>query len=74
MVQDGVSALLVEPGNDAAMAEAARRILGDHEFADGLARAGLGEVQRYSWTRVGEQWLAAYSKGIGRDAVSARTA
>jgi glycosyltransferase involved in cell wall biosynthesis len=40
MIQDGVSGLLVPPHDPEALAAAIARLLGDHPFADMLARAG----------------------------------
>jgi glycosyltransferase involved in cell wall biosynthesis len=40
VIEDGVSGLLVEPHDAPALAAAIGRLLTDHPFADGLARAG----------------------------------
>jgi glycosyltransferase involved in cell wall biosynthesis len=40
MIEDGVSGLLVPPGNSPALAAAINRLLSDHPFADMLAKRG----------------------------------
>lgn len=62
MLQDGVSGLLVPIGDDAAMAEKIVSILRNPSLARSLRRAGLAEAQKYSWTRVRDQWLNAYAR------------
>lgn len=44
LVEDGVSGLLVPPGDDAALAAALRRLLGDPDLRGGLAAAGRTRV------------------------------
>jgi glycosyltransferase involved in cell wall biosynthesis len=43
------------------MAAAVDSLLQDPALAQALARAGLKEVQRYSWERVRDQWIAVYA-------------
>jgi glycosyltransferase involved in cell wall biosynthesis len=52
IVQDRRTAMLVKPGDDAAMAEAAIGLLHERGRAEALAQAGLAEVQRYTWPKV----------------------
>jgi glycosyltransferase involved in cell wall biosynthesis len=40
MIEDGISGLLVPPGNREALAAAINRLLSDHPFADMLAKRG----------------------------------
>jgi glycosyltransferase involved in cell wall biosynthesis len=68
MVEDGVSALLVGPGDASAMAQAALRILDDPALQGRLAAAGIGAVQRHSWARVRADLLAAYARAVGKRA------
>jgi glycosyltransferase involved in cell wall biosynthesis len=74
LVRDGVTALLVEPGNDEAMAAALIRVLRDGELAARLAIAGLEEAQRYSWASVRESWRDVYSEVCARAREAMRTA
>jgi glycosyltransferase involved in cell wall biosynthesis len=60
IVQHGRTALLVPPGDDAAMAAAIERLLADPTLAATLRAAALAEVQRYRWDVVRDQLLAAY--------------
>ncbi|MBL8342367.1 MAG: glycosyltransferase family 4 protein [Rubrivivax sp.] len=60
LVQDGVTALMVPVGDDAAMAAAALRVLEDPALAWRLRSAGVREAGRYGWPQVREQWYAAY--------------
>jgi glycosyltransferase involved in cell wall biosynthesis len=67
VVQEGVSALLVPPGDPEALARAALRILEDPELAARLRRAGLDAVQAYSWDRVRPRLLGMYQACLGRE-------
>jgi glycosyltransferase involved in cell wall biosynthesis len=60
IVDDGVTALLVEPGDHVAMADASLRVLRDAALAARLAKAGLEEVQRYTWASVRDGWGDVY--------------
>lgn len=51
IVADGQTALLVPAGDAPAMAAALLRVLGDGALAERLRRAGLREVQRYTWAQ-----------------------
>jgi glycosyltransferase involved in cell wall biosynthesis len=68
IVQHDVTALLVPPGDDAAMADALDRLLHDDALASRLSASGLAEVQRYTWERVREQWLAEYRAALASEA------
>src|SRR5712664_3339055 len=61
IVQNGVTGLLVAPGNPAEMADALRRFLRDPECAKQLRDAALAEVQRYTWPRVRQRWAELYA-------------
>lgn len=65
MVEDGITALLVPARDPAAMAAAAKRLLDDPKFADGLASAGMSEAQRYSWERVSAELARQYNRALG---------
>lgn len=49
VLRDGENALLVPPGDPQALAAAVRRLLGDSELAERLARAAFDEAPRYAW-------------------------
>ena len=52
LVEHERSALLVAPQDPPALAEATLRLLGDTALRRRLVRAGLQQVQRYTWTQV----------------------
>jgi glycosyltransferase involved in cell wall biosynthesis len=52
IVQDRRTAMLVQPGNNAAMADAVIDLIRERPRAEALAQAGLAEVQRYTWPKV----------------------
>jgi glycosyltransferase involved in cell wall biosynthesis len=60
IVKDGVTAMLVPPGDDEAMAAAIVKVLTDRVLSTALAEAGSREVCRYEWPQVREQWLGVY--------------
>ncbi|MBC7604008.1 MAG: glycosyltransferase family 4 protein [Ramlibacter sp.] len=64
MVRDGETALLVRPGDPAALAAAAVRVLDDRVLASRLARAGVAEVQRYTWLKVAPTLAAVYRSAL----------
>ncbi|GIK85339.1 MAG: glycosyltransferase family 4 protein [Burkholderiales bacterium] len=64
LVADGVTALLVPPGDPQAMAHAARRVIDDPHLAARLADAGAAESKRYAWGAVRPRLLAAYASAM----------
>lgn len=64
LVEDGRTALLVDPGNAEAMAMAATQILDAPEFAALLRKNGLAVVQNYAWCKVREQWFSVYMDAL----------
>lgn len=64
------TALLVPPGDAAAMADAILRVLGEPGLAERLSAAGLAEAQRYAWPRVrdvlGGIYASVLREGAGR--------
>jgi glycosyltransferase involved in cell wall biosynthesis len=54
------SALLVPPGDPAAMANAACRVLDDPSLAARLIEHGSAEASRYAWREVGPLWMQLY--------------
>lgn len=61
LVEEGQTALLVDPDDAEAMAKAATRILRDPVLAASLRVNGLALVQNYAWQKVREQWFSAYA-------------
>lgn len=60
-IADG-AALLVDPRDETAMAEALRALAGDASLRQGLAARGLERSARYSWERTGRETVAAYQE------------
>lgn len=61
IVEDGVTGLLVAPGDDSAMADAALRLLNERGLAESISRAGRAVCERsYTWAAVEPRWLHAY--------------
>lgn len=60
VVEDGVTALLVPPGDAPAMAAAVLRLLDDPVLAASLAEMGLVEAKRYAWDEVAPILVGAY--------------
>lgn len=61
MVRDGETGLLVPPGDPAAMAKAVTTLLEDPERARLIGQRARHEVERYTWSRVREEWAAVYA-------------
>ena len=59
-----VNALLVPPGDAAALARAIERLLADPVLASRLARAALDGVPEYSWDRRAERLDALFHEVI----------
>jgi glycosyltransferase involved in cell wall biosynthesis len=71
MVTDGRTALLVPPKDPPAMAAAVQRLISEPALAADLAAAGLQEVRRYTWERVGPLWAEVYRQALARRAPAA---
>jgi len=56
----GDAGVLVDPGDEAAVAAACERVLGDEAFAAGLRERGLERAARYSWDTCAAATVAAY--------------
>ncbi|MBI2381166.1 MAG: glycosyltransferase family 4 protein [Gammaproteobacteria bacterium] len=65
VVEDRKTALLVPPGDPAAMAAACLALLGEAGLAEGLRERGLAAVAAYEWPVVKGQWLALYRELAG---------
>ncbi len=55
VVRDGVTGLLVPPGESESLAKALVRLLGDAELRARLVKAGQAQVEQVSWPRIAEQ-------------------
>ncbi len=65
-ITDGITGLLTEPGDVAALAHSLRRMLTDKRLRDRLAQAGLEECrQKYSWQSVGRQIMDIHQARLG---------
>ena len=64
IVRDGVTGLLVPPGDQDSMAVALIRLLRDSALGGRLAAAALADVQQYTWPSLRERWLSAYASAL----------
>ena len=62
IAQHEVSALLVEPGDDQAMASAMLRVLQQPKLRRTLCDNGQRQVAHYAWPIVRQQWLDLYNQ------------
>ncbi|HEY7074647.1 MAG TPA: MSMEG_0565 family glycosyltransferase [Solirubrobacteraceae bacterium] len=62
VVADGESALLVPPGDGAALGRALARLAGDRGLADRLRAAGRAVVARFGWDAAAEAHERAYAQ------------
>lgn len=61
IVEDGLSGLLVEPGDADALAGAVTKLLENNELRDSLARAGLARVrERFNWDSIADELAEFY--------------
>jgi glycosyltransferase involved in cell wall biosynthesis len=74
IARDGATALLVPPGDPAAMAQAARRILADSRLAASLQAAALADVQQYAWPQVRRRWQQVYAAALAAARLETRPA
>ena len=65
LVEHGVSAMLVQPGQAAEMAAHALRVLADPMLAAGMRTAGLELARRYTWPVVRERLFGVYARALG---------
>jgi glycosyltransferase involved in cell wall biosynthesis len=61
----GDAALLFDPEDEASIAAAIERLLGDQQLADTLVRAGAEQAARFSWDRTAELTVASYRRAVG---------
>ena len=55
VLEDGINALLVAPGDPAALADAIRRLIADPALALRLAARAFADAEQYSWARRAER-------------------
>jgi glycosyltransferase involved in cell wall biosynthesis len=60
IVRNGLTALLVEPGDERQMADAIVELRSDSQLRLRLRNAGVQAVAQYAWEEVRPQWLALY--------------
>lgn len=74
VVEDGVTGLLVPPGDAGALAAALIKLLGDESLRQRMGRAGLARVhERFSADRMVEATLQAYAAARDRRSEAGRT-
>jgi len=62
MVRDRETALLIEPENPEAMAQAVLELIENQDQAARLRKNGLQHVKQFSWPEVKRQWLGIYHR------------
>jgi len=62
----GDAALLVDPYDVEALAEAMRQILADPQLAEDLRQRGLQRASEFSWERTAQSTVAVYRQALGR--------
>ena len=73
LVEDGLSGLLVPPGQVQPLAEAIGTLLRDPERCRRMGKAGARRIrERFSWRRAAEQMTALYNEVRGRQEAAAR--
>jgi glycosyltransferase involved in cell wall biosynthesis len=66
VVEDGVTGILVPPGNAAALAEAMRTLMGDPDLRRRMGQAGRERVlERFSWPKAALRTEAVYREVLG---------
>jgi alpha-1,3-rhamnosyl/mannosyltransferase len=61
----GDAALLFDPHNEAAIAEALRRLLDDSALREQLRARGLARVAEFTWERTARLTLESYRRTLG---------
>jgi len=65
IVEDGVSGLLVPPGDAPALAAALGRLAGAPDLAAGLGEAGYRRLrERFDWDAITRRWLEVYAAAV----------
>ncbi len=67
IVEDGVSGLLVPPGDAAALAAAVRRLRDDPDLARRLGEGGRRRLrEQFNWPAIVRRWLDLYAGLVTR--------
>jgi glycosyltransferase involved in cell wall biosynthesis len=66
----GDAALLFDPHDEAAIASAISRLLGDETLRARLQARGLARVRRFTWERTAQLTLASYARALQRRQLS----
>jgi glycosyltransferase involved in cell wall biosynthesis len=72
LVEHERTGLLSPPGDAAALARNAIRVLQDPELAECLVTNAWQEFQRYAWPTVQQQWMKVYGQLVARETKSER--
>ncbi|MGH2865045.1 MAG: glycosyltransferase family 4 protein [Solirubrobacteraceae bacterium] len=64
----GDAALLFDPHEEAAIADAMQRLLRDSALAQALRERGLQRVRQFTWERTARLTLGSYARALGRRA------
>lgn len=64
LVTDGVTGLVVDPEDTAALARALESLVRDRDLAERLGAAGREAVRAYPWSRVAELYEACYARAV----------
>lgn len=67
MVRDRVNALVVPINNHAALADRIIELVEDEALTEQLSLQGKKEIERYSWTRVRQDWVNLYTNLASRN-------
>jgi phosphatidyl-myo-inositol dimannoside synthase len=73
-VADDVTGLLVDPGDDRAVAEAIARLLRDHALAEAMGSAGARRARDFAWPRVAARVEGLLHEQLGASPAAAATA
>ena len=60
LVENGKTALLVDPASPIAMADAVIRLSEDHDLAKRLSARGIERAKDFSWEKIRIRWVAIY--------------
>ena len=66
IVSDGETGILVRPGDPAELRDAIERLRSDRSVGLRMGAAGRRQVERYSWRRIGPQFLDLFRDVAGR--------